>query len=98
MAQGFFGRVDDAKEVELFNSVLQIRKKEVVDEISILTAKLNFGYQEARELDIETRRMYLDRVQELFGNKQQSTDQPLSQKEKDQLMKNQNMFGKGQKK
>jgi len=77
-----------------------IRKKELVDEISVLMAKLNFGYEEAMNLDIETRRMFLDRIQEMFSQdnkKSQQTPQPISKKDKEFLKNNQERFGKGQK-
>lgn len=83
-AQGFFGRVDDLSDPELFNKVVRMRKKEVVDEISLITAKLNIGYEEARSFDIETRHMYIERVQEMFGDKkQQHENGPMSTKEKE---------------
>ena len=98
LALGFFGRVDDLSDLELFNKIIHIRKKEVADEISLLTTKLNFGYEEARSIDIETRRIYIERIQELFGDKkQQGSDQPISEKEKALLSKNQERFGKGKK-
>jgi hypothetical protein len=74
-----------------------MRKKELVDEISVLMAKLNFGYEEAMRLDIETRQMFLDRVQELFGDKKQQNQGPMSKKDKDFLQQNQDKFSKGQK-
>jgi len=98
LAQGFFGRVDDTSDMALFNQVLKLRMKELAAEISIITSKLNFGYEEVKSLTIEERQMYLDRVQELFGDKkQQQANQPISQKERDFLQKNQEKMGKGQK-
>ncbi len=99
---GFFGRVDNIDDIDLFNKVVIMRKKELVDEISILMAKLNFGYEEAMNLDVETRKMFLDRIQELFSQDKKSQQQSppqqaLSKKDKEFLKNNQERFGKGQK-
>jgi len=70
-----------------------MRKKELVAEISLITAKLNIGYEAAMKLDIETRNMYIDRVSEMFNKKgQTSSDQPLSKKEKEFIQSNQKMI------
>ena len=97
---GFFGRVDSTDDIDLLNKVVIMRKKELVDEISVLMAKLNFGYEEAMNLDVETRKMFLDRIQELFSQdkkSQQQSPQAISKKDKEFLKSNQERFGKGQK-
>lgn len=47
----------------------QLRTQELVDEISILMAKLNFGFEEVQDLDVTRRKLYLEKVNELFGKK-----------------------------
>jgi len=95
-----FGRVEYSYggDNQVFYEALKLRKKELVNEISLITAKLNFSYEEARSLDIETRTMYLDRITEMFESKQQqANNQPLSKKEKEFIQSNQERFGKGKK-
>lgn len=63
-------------------------------------AKLNFGYEEAMNLDIETRRMFLDRIQEMFSQEKKTNNSqqfPVSKKDKDFLNRNKEIMSKGQK-
>lgn len=75
-------------------------------------AKLNFGYEEVRKLDIRTRDIYLNKIQELFGDKnnpnnphpknpfqkQQDERFPLSKRDQENLAKREAFFkGENQK-
>jgi hypothetical protein len=70
----------DLESINKFNEAVRFWENELASEIAVICAKLHFTMTEVKNLTIQERRMYLDKIQEMFGKKDQQPQQPSPQR------------------
>lgn len=68
--------------INKFNEAVRFWEDELASEIAVICAKLNFTKSDVESLTIQQRKLYLDKIQEMFGKKeptpQHGAQQPKS--------------------
>lgn len=78
MGWDFFGRREFPKDelslqaVNIFNEAVRFWEDDLASEIAVISAKLNFTKTEIERMTIQERRLYISKIQDMFGKKDPS--------------------------